>query len=154
MVRTRLDVLVVKHVVVPQPAMLETIPLRTGLRVLSVRAIVRIHGRGTEPRTYDVYHVVPDRDLRRVLVKRRNRRNLASKDGLYTSNTFLRRKRRAYTRTETYPRRKMNWPIDHADAPSSQSRSLLANIHHRRTHQFDETALPELSIQMARSHSF
>jgi hypothetical protein len=35
-VRTRLDVLVVKHVVVRQPVMLETVPLRTGLRVLSI----------------------------------------------------------------------------------------------------------------------
>ena len=32
-----------------------------------------------------------------------------------------------------------------------QSRPLHANVHKRRTHQFNETVLPELPIQTARS---
>ena len=62
--QTEADILVIKHVVVLQPEMLGTVPLRTRLRILQVTPVtntfVEVYTGNRRVKTYDVYHVIRD----------------------------------------------------------------------------------------------
>lgn len=62
--QTEADILVIKHVVVLQPEMLGTVPLRTRLRILQATPVtntfVEVYTGNRRVKTYDVYHVIRD----------------------------------------------------------------------------------------------